>query len=70
MVFGETACDGVWGDSLRWCLGRQLVMVFGETASMVFGETACDDVWGDSLRWCLGRQLAMVFGETACDDVW
>ena len=39
MVFGEIAYDGVWGDSLRRCLGRQLAMVFGETAS--------DDVCGD-----------------------
>ena len=36
MPFGETACDGVQGDRLRWRLGRQL--------AMVFGETACDDV--------------------------
>ena len=41
MVFGETTCDCVWGDSLRWCLGIQL--------GMVFGETTCDCVWGDSL---------------------
>ena len=40
----ETACDGVWGDNLRWCLGRQL--------AMVFGEAACGGVWEDSLRWC------------------
>ena len=32
MVFGETACDGVGGDSLRWCLGRQFAMTFRETA--------------------------------------
>ena len=36
MVFGETACDDVWGDTLRWCLGGQV--------AMVFGETACDGV--------------------------
>ena len=41
MVFGGTACDDVWEDSLWWCLWRQL--------AMVFGETACDGVWGDSL---------------------
>ena len=41
MVSRETACDGVWGDSLRWCFGRQLMMVFW--------ETAYDGVWGDSL---------------------
>ena len=52
MVSGETACDDVWGDSLRWCLGDrlrwclggQLAMTFGGQLVMVFGETGCDGV--------------------------